>query len=371
MTCGYRFRIYPNDTQRKQITNCFGCCRYIYNYFLAKRNELYISTNNFPTFSEHQKDLIELKENCEWLKDVQYYTLSMALQNMDIAYRKFLSRVTTNNETKHPRFKSKFDRKQSFKIRCTNANTKFQEKAIILPMLGKIKCRVSRDVYGRILSGTISRNSSGKFFVSLLITDMEKDYFLSTGKYVGIDLGLKSLVTTSDGDEYVNHRFVRKNLKRISKQDKRISKKIKRSKNHAKSITRISSMYERVINQRTDIIHKLTTQLIREYDVVCIENLCITDLFKQKNLARLKADASFGIVRDQLKYKSKWYGKEVIAIDRYFPSSQKCSSCGYIEKDLKKIDIREWKCSVCGIEHKRDINAAKNILYEGMKIYYS
>ena len=344
MEYSYKFRLYPNREQENLILRTFGCCRFVFNHYLAQRIESYQKTGKSPTRFAQDKDLTTLKQQNEtlWLKEVDKCALQNTLKHLDSAYQNFFRRVKTGKKPGHPKFKSKKQKRQSYQ---TNSNIKVFDGAVQLPKLGKMKCKVSRPVQGKILSATVSRSASGKYYVSLCCR-LEEDFpkFPATGAVVGLDMGIKAFAVSDDGTEYPNPKYLHKSEKKLAKLQRRLSRKTKGSQNWEKARIRVARLHEHIANHRRDAQHKLSTEIIRKYDIICIEDLAPSNMVRNHKLAKSISDAAWGEFRRQLAYKSKWYGKQLITVDRFYPSSQTCSACGDKWSGTKNLKVRNWTC---------------------------
>ena len=346
----FKYRIYPSEPQKELIAKHIGSSRFVYNLALETKNAAYLgSKHNFSPF-DLIKQLPELKKECEWLKEVNSQSLQQSIQNMDIAFKKFFKGAG------FPKFKSKHKGKQSFSI---PQNVIVENEKLIIPKFKEgINIILHREIKGTIKSATISVTPTGKYFVSILVdtnTETPIKAPITESTTIGIDLGIKDFAITSDGEVFENPKNLRKAQGKLKYVQRKYSKnKGKRTKQ------RLALLHEKVVNKRKDFLHKVSTELIRENKTIALETLAVENMVKNHNLAQAISDVSWSTFVTMLEYKADWYGKNILRIGRFAPSSKTCSYCGTINKELTLKD-REWTCKSCNSVLDRDINAAINI----------
>lgn len=353
---GYKYRLYPNNEQKVLLEKHFGATRWIYNYGLTRKIEEYQKNKSKLSCFEIIKEIPEIKKDCEWLKEINAQSLQMSVRNLDNAYTCFFRK-----QNDFPKFKKKRDKKsftipQGNTIDWQNGRAKFVK-------LGSIRVVIDRKFNGRILKATISKNND-QYFVSYTVEENIKEIKpkkIREKTTIGIDLGLKDFATFSDGTKISNPKYLHKSEQRLKVLQRRLSRKQKGGQNRKKAILKVSKLYNKIKNQRSYFLHKLTYQLThdKQVDTISIEDLNVAGMIKNHCLAKSISDVGWSEFVRQLEYKSKWYGKNLLKIGRFEPSSKMCS-CGKVNSDLK-LSEREWTCKECGKKHDRDILAANNI----------
>ena len=364
MLKAYKYRIYPNKAQAVLIQKTFGCCRFVYNQTLVYRRNLYETEKKSMSKFDCDKYMVQtLKSQYDWLREVDKFALQQAVFAMDNAYQRLFKL-----HAGYPKFKSKHNHRRSYTTCITGTNIKvlFDENRIQLPKLKLVRARLSKPFVGQIKQATVSQTPMGKYFVSVLV-ETEHKPSLPADKKVGIDLGIKDLLITSDGEKYDNKHIIKQYENKLSRAQRRLSRKVQGSNNYDKQRIKIARIHEKIHNTRIDYLHKITHKLISENQVIVSEDLAVSNMVQNHNLAKAISDCGWYELTRQLAYKAEWNNRKYIKIGRFVASSQTCHVCGYVNPETKDLSVREWACPQCRTRHDRDINAAINILNEGLK----
>lgn len=363
MLKSYKYKLNPNEEQIVLLNKHFGSIRFAYNYFLNERKKEYETNKNTINYYDNAKSLTELKklEEYSWLNEINSQSLQYSLKCLDGAYQNFFKFKKGFPKFKSKRSKNSFSVPQSVKL--------ISGKLVIPKFKEPIDLILHRTFNGKIKSCTISKTTTNEYFVSILVETTHK-VLPKTGKSVGIDLGIKDFVITSEGYKYKNNRYTKTYANLLKKAQQHLSRKTKGSNRYQKQKLKVAKLHKKITNSRLDNLHKVSTELIKKYDTIILEDLNIKGMIKNHKLSKHISDASWSKFVELLTYKAEWNDKQIVKIDRFFPSSKTCSCCGYINQNLK-LDMREWTCPSCNTKLNRDLNASINILNEGYKLISS
>lgn len=365
LNMGFKFRIYPSKEQEALIHKTFGCVRFVYNHFLNQRIELYKNDKKSTTYVNQSNELTLLKKDLIWLKEVDSVSLQSALKNLDKAFKNFFSK-----RAKYPRFKSKKNNVKSYTSKNTNNSIRIENNQLKFPKLGLLKVKFHRDIPSnhKILSASIRQEPNGSYYISIN-TEFEKEIkpVPSDNNTIGLDFSMKELFVSSENQRADYPRFFRKLESKLIKAQRKLSRMIKFSNNWYKQKTIVAKIHNKIKNSRLDFLHKLSFNLVNKYNAICIEDLNMKAMSKALHFGKSVADNGWGMFTNMLEYKTIFTGKQLVKIDKFFPSSKTCSFCGAIKTDLKLSD-RTYYCDCCNNSIDRDLNAAINIKNEGSKL---
>ena len=373
----FKYRIYPNKEQQVLISKTIGCSRFVFNYLLNAWQVLYETTGSGLSYRKCSAILTGLKkqEDTVWMNEVDSIALQTSVRNLADGFDRFFKK-----QNGKPRFKSKKNPVQSYTTKFVNNNIRLEDHRLKLPKLGWVSISQSRKLEGRIINATISRTSSGKYFVAILCeTDIEE--LPKTGSSVGVDVGIKDFAVLSDGEAFPNMKYYEKSQEKLKKEQQILSRRrrlalskgieLSEAKNYQKQRIKVARIHETIENQRSDFLHKLSTKIVKNHDIIGMESLDIAQMLQNKELSKQIGDVSWAKFKEQIRYKADWYGKTLVEVEKSFPSSQLCHVCGHKNTQVKDLSVRQWTCPDCHTSHDRDVNASINIKKEALRIVAS
>jgi putative transposase len=359
----YRYRFYPTPEQAAVLARTFGCARYVYNWALRLRTDAFYERQERIGYHEASAALTTLKQHPEtaWLNEVSSVPLQQALRHLDSAFRNFFE-----GRAKYPTFKKKRGR-QAVTYASSAFRWEVQARTLTLAKMdAPLDIHWSRAFTGLPSTITLSKDTAGRYFVSFLVEEAIQALPV-VNAMMGVDVGLKDVAVLSSGEKIANPQHLRRSERRLTHAQRNLARKQKGSKNREKARLKVAREHARIADQRLDGLHKLTTRLIRENQVICVESLTVKHMVRNHTLAKAISDVGWGELVRQLEYKANWYGRTLAKIDRWYPSSKRCHDCGHVLDSLP-LDVRQWTCPECGVRHDRDVNAAKNILAVGLTV---